>query len=305
MQGENRRILAAYGNGRGPFRPPVTYIFSRPVQTKCPQFAGRLRRKDAITNDLATTRPSLSTRHDPNHSLARVRATRPRPAAGSAGQGQARGADQGQLLQGRSADLPAALPGVPSAGQAAGRLRDDRPTPTCSSRATATNAASFRQTAGEPAGEAPRRRSGPGADAEGERPAHRDADQAHRRLGRAGGDRRHARVRAGPAGRCRTTRRCTNSSPSLTAWPIRPTASCLPSPGITRCSCTRGTGRGLVARLVGLSERIQSLAFSPDGKTLAASRRRPGTRSARSSSGTSRSRRCSCRSRSRSTRSTA
>ena len=38
----------------------------------------------------------------------------------------------------------------------------------------------------------------------------------------------------------------------------------------------KGDGSGLVARLVGLSERVQSVAFSPDGKWLAAAGGSPG-----------------------------
>ena len=44
-----------------------------------------------------------------------------------------------------------------------------------------------------------------------------------------------------------------------------------------RCCLHRAAGRrGLVARLVGVSERMQSLAFSPDGKWLAVTGGDPG-----------------------------
>ena len=42
-----------------------------------------------------------------------------------------------------------------------------------------------------------------------------------------------------------------------------------PSPGFTKCCSGRPTARELVARLVGLAERIESVKFSPDGTRLA------------------------------------
>ncbi len=53
-------------------------------------------------------------------------------------------------------------------------------------------------------------------------------------------------------------------------------ASCWPCPAITKCCCTRATAPDLVARLVGESERIESIAFSPDGKRLAVAGGSPG-----------------------------
>ena len=63
---------------------------------------------------------------------------------------------------------------------------------------------------------------------------------------------------------------------SLRRWTIRPTAPSWPFPAITRCCCTRRTARGWSGRLVGQSERIQSVAFSPDGKLLAVAGGSPG-----------------------------
>jgi dipeptidyl aminopeptidase/acylaminoacyl peptidase len=39
----------------------------------------------------------------------------------------------------------------------------------------------------------------------------------------------------------------------------------------------KADGSGIVARLVGLAERIQKLAWSPDGKKIARHRRQPGS----------------------------
>ena len=67
-------------------------------------------------------------------------------------------------------------------------------------------------------------------------------------------------------------------------WPIRPntrgcrlfrrlrflqTARCLLWPGFHEVLLWKSDGTELVGRLVGLSERIESLSFSPDGKRLA------------------------------------
>lgn len=64
--------------------------------------------------------------------------------------------------------------------------------------------------------------------------------------------------------------------PVVTAVAYSPDGSLLAVAGYHEVLLHKGDGSGLVARLVGLSERIQSLAFSPDGKTLAASGGDPG-----------------------------
>jgi WD40 repeat protein/mono/diheme cytochrome c family protein len=64
--------------------------------------------------------------------------------------------------------------------------------------------------------------------------------------------------------------------PVLTAIAYSPDGQLLAVAGYHEVLLHNGDGSGLVARLVGLSERIQSLAFSPDGKTLAASGGDPG-----------------------------
>ena len=77
-------------------------------------------------------------------------------------------------------------------------------------------------------------------------------------------------LRHGPPAGLHAARRSSRRSTS------RPTASCSPSPASTRCCCCKADGSGLVARLVGLSERIESVAFSPDGKRLAVTGGLPG-----------------------------
>ena len=50
---------------------------------------------------------------------------------------------------------------------------------------------------------------------------------------------------------------------------------CWPSPGFHEVLLWKADGSELVGRLVGLSERVESLAFSPDGKKLAVTGGRP------------------------------
>ncbi|HEY2149122.1 MAG TPA: hypothetical protein VGH32_14375, partial [Pirellulales bacterium] len=57
--------------------------------------------------------------------------------------------------------------------------------------------------------------------------------------------------------------------PVLTAVDYSPDGSLLAVSGYHEVMLHKADGSELVARLVGLSERIQSLAFSPDGKWLA------------------------------------
>jgi WD40 repeat protein/mono/diheme cytochrome c family protein len=64
--------------------------------------------------------------------------------------------------------------------------------------------------------------------------------------------------------------------PVLTSVAYSPDGSLLAVSGYHEVLLHKGDGSGLVARLVGLSERIQSLAFSPDGQFLAVAGGAPG-----------------------------
>jgi mono/diheme cytochrome c family protein/DNA-binding beta-propeller fold protein YncE len=64
--------------------------------------------------------------------------------------------------------------------------------------------------------------------------------------------------------------------PVITSVAYSPDGGLLAVAGYHEVLLHKGDGSGLVARLVGLSERVQSLAFSPDGKTLAVSGGDPG-----------------------------
>ena len=92
---------------------------------------------------------------------------------------------------------------------------------------------------------------------------------------RPGGRRRHAPERRASA----TT---WSTRPSTRRLPVIPSLGVLARrlaagrrPGSTRSCSGRPTARELVGRLVGLSERVESLAFSPDGKRLAVTGGRP------------------------------
>ena len=211
----------------------------------------------------------------------------------------------GQLLQGRPADLPAALPGLPPARQAAGRLRHDRARRPAqgrrerqgrrrrrASRTRATSSSRSRPTDGK--AEMP----------QGPRPAQRRPDQADRRLDRAGGEGRHAGQREGRV--VDADHPPTYSAPPVvTAIDFSPDGKLLAVAGYHEVLLLQGRRLRLVARLVGLSERVQSLAFSPDGKKLAAAGGAPGRFGEVQIWDVPRSRSCSSPRRSRSTRSTA
>lgn len=64
--------------------------------------------------------------------------------------------------------------------------------------------------------------------------------------------------------------------PVITSIAYSPDSSLLAVTGYHEILVHKADGSALVARLVGLSERIQSLAFSPDGKMIAASGGSPG-----------------------------
>ena len=114
-----------------------------------------------------------------------------------------------------------------------------------------------------------------GGDAQGRAAADGRRDRHDHEVDRARGQGRHARL---------ATARSTTPSIRRSTWPrrcssrssTRPRATCSPSAAITKCCCTRPTARGLVARLVGQSERIESARFSPDGKMLAVTGGSPG-----------------------------
>jgi DNA-binding beta-propeller fold protein YncE/mono/diheme cytochrome c family protein len=64
--------------------------------------------------------------------------------------------------------------------------------------------------------------------------------------------------------------------PVITSIAYSPDGQLLAVAGYHEVLLHKGNGSGLVARLVGLSERVQSVAFSPDGKMLAVSGGDPG-----------------------------
>jgi WD40 repeat protein len=64
--------------------------------------------------------------------------------------------------------------------------------------------------------------------------------------------------------------------PVITALDYSPDGSLLAVSGFHEVLLHKSDGSGLVARLVGLSERVQSLSFSPDGKSLAVVGGSPG-----------------------------
>lgn len=66
------------------------------------------------------------------------------------------------------------------------------------------------------------------------------------------------------------------SPPVITSLVFSPDGELLAVTGYHEILLYSGTGDKLIARLVGLSERVQSVAFSPDGKWLAASAGDPG-----------------------------
>ena len=96
--------------------------------------------------------------------------------------------------------------------------------------------------------------------------AHRRRSQPDQALDRARGQGRHARRRTRDRHRHGAPAGLQSAARSSPPSPTRPTATCSPSPAITKSCCTRPTAAAWSARLVGLSERIQALAFSPDGK---------------------------------------
>src|SRR5262249_37642783 len=67
-----------------------------------------------------------------------------------------------------------------------------------------------------------------------------------------------------------------NLPPVVPSVAFSPDGKLLAVAGYHEVLLHHGDGSGLVARLVGLSERVQSVAFSPDGKWLAAAGGSPG-----------------------------
>jgi WD40 repeat protein/mono/diheme cytochrome c family protein len=66
------------------------------------------------------------------------------------------------------------------------------------------------------------------------------------------------------------------AAPVLTALDFSPDDSLLAASGYHETLLFKGDGSELVARLIGQSERIESIAFSPDGKSLAVTGGSPG-----------------------------
>ena len=64
--------------------------------------------------------------------------------------------------------------------------------------------------------------------------------------------------------------------PVVTSIAYSPGSDLLAVAGYHEILMHKADGSGLVARLVGLSERIQAVAFSPDGKRIAAAGGSPG-----------------------------
>lgn len=64
--------------------------------------------------------------------------------------------------------------------------------------------------------------------------------------------------------------------PVVTSMDFSPDGSLLAMTGYHEALVLKADGSGAVARLVGLSERVESVAFSPDGKKLAVTGGRPG-----------------------------
>jgi WD40 repeat protein len=64
--------------------------------------------------------------------------------------------------------------------------------------------------------------------------------------------------------------------PVLTSLDFSPDGSLLAVSGFHEVLLHKADGSGLIARLIGLSERVQSVAFSPDGKFLAVAGGSPG-----------------------------
>ena len=67
-----------------------------------------------------------------------------------------------------------------------------------------------------------------------------------------------------------------NLPPVISSLAWSPDGELLAVPGYHEVLLHKGDGSGLLARLIGLAERIQSVAFSPDGKLLAVAGGSPG-----------------------------
>jgi hypothetical protein len=67
-----------------------------------------------------------------------------------------------------------------------------------------------------------------------------------------------------------------NLPPVISSLAWSPDGELLAVPGYHEVLLHKGDGSGLVARLIGLAERIQAVAFSPDGKSLAVAGGSPG-----------------------------
>ena len=225
-----------------------------------------------------------------------------RPAKASQAEGEGRrgrrGRAEGQLRQAGPADLPGPVPGLPPAGQGRRRLRDDGVRPACSRGA---RAARPRVVPGKPDEShlidkiTPAGRQG--RDAQGQAAALGRRDRADHPTGSPRGP----STTRPPTARARYDQDhppVYTRLPVITAIDFSPDGSLLAVAGFHEVLLWKADGSELVARLVGLSERIESLGVlarrqaagrhrrpaRPDGRGPGLGRRQAEARRSRSPS---------------------
>ena len=124
----------------------------------------------------------------------------------------------------------------------------------------------------------------------GRDPLSRHSGQADQRLDRSGGEGRHARQREGRRGRCRKPAEVLGPAGGHRSSRSRPMAEFLAVTGYHEVLLYDTEKYRLQSRLIGISERVQSIAFSPDGEEARCGRRVRPAGSVRCRSGTSRRR---------------